>query len=365
MSQVTVTLPDGSTKQVEHGAPVKAVAEAISPRLADAALVAYVDDKLVDLTYPLTADATVRIVTNKNPEALEVYRHSTAHLLAAAVTALFPKVQCGIGPPIEDGFFYDFVVERPFVPEDLAAIEAKMRELAAKDYIYERQMWPRQEAIEFFTRRGEPLKVQLIEEKTAGQAEVSVYTIKDRDVFVDFCVGPHVPSSGRLKAFKLTATSNAYWKGDARNAPMQRVYGTAFFSQKELDEHLARIEEAKKRDHRKLGRELDLFQIHPVAPGAAFWTPRGTTLYNTLVAFCQSRQKADFLEIKTPLLFNKGLWEISGHWGKYRENMFLVLDSETGEHDFSLKPMNCPSHHLMYGFRKHSYRELPIRYATQ
>ena len=361
---VTVTLPDGSTKQVENGAPVKAVAEAISPRLADAAIVADVDGKLVDLTYPLTSDAKVRIVTNKNPEALEVYRHSTAHLLAAAVTALFPNVQCGIGPPLEDGFYYDFIVERPFVPEDLEAIEKKMKELASKDYIYERQMWPRQEAIDFFKKRGEPLKVQLIEEKTAGQNEVSVYTIKDRDVFVDFCVGPHVPSTNRLKAFKLTTTSNAYWKGDAKNAPMQRVYGTAFFSQKELDEHLARIEEAKKRDHRKLGRELDLFQIHPVAPGAAFWTPRGTTLYNTLVAFCQERQKAAFQEIKTPLLYSKTLWETSGHWGKYRENMFLVLNTETNDHDMSLKPMNCPSHHLYYGTARRSYRELPLRYVT-
>src|SRR5688572_16376300 len=364
MSQVTVTLPDGSTKEIPPGAPVKAVAEAISPRLADAAYAAYVDDQLVDLTYPLARDAKVKIVTNKNPEALEVYRHSTAHLLAAAVTALFPKVQCGIGPPIEDGFYYDFIVERPFVPEDLEAIEKKMRELAQGDFIYERQMWPRDEAIAFFKKRGEPLKVQLIEEKTAGQREVSVYTIKDKDTFVDFCVGPHVPTTGRLKAFKLTATSNAYWKGDAKNAPMQRVYGTAFFSQKELDEHLARIEEAKKRDHRKLGRELDLFQIHPVAPGAAFWTPRGTTLYNTLVDFCQSRQKAAFQEIKTPLLYSKTLWEQSGHWGKYRENMFLVLNNETNEHDMSLKPMNCPSHHLYYGTTRRSYRELPLRFVT-
>jgi threonyl-tRNA synthetase len=361
---VTVTLPDGSTKQVESGAPVKAVAEAISPRLADAALAAFVDDKMVDVTYPLTGDAAVRIVTNKSPEALELYRHSTAHLLAAAVTALFPKVQCGIGPPIDDGFYYDFVVERPFVPEDLEAIEKKMKELASKDYVYERQLWPRQDAIDFFTKRGEPLKVQLIEEKTAGQPQVSVYTIKDKDTFLDFCVGPHVPSTGRIKAFKLTATSNAYWKGDAKNAPMQRVYGTAFFSQKELDEHLARIEEAKKRDHRKLGRELDLFQIHPVAPGAAFWTPRGTTLYNTLVDFCQSRQKAAFQEIKTPLLYSKTLWEQSGHWGKYRENMFLVLNNETNEHDMSLKPMNCPSHHLYYGTTRRSYRELPLRFVT-
>ena len=364
MNPITVTLPDGSTKQVESGAPVKAVAEAISPRLADAALAAFVGDKMVDLTYPLTEDATVKIVTNKSPEALELYRHSTAHLLAAAVTALFPKVQCGIGPPIEDGFYYDFIVERPFVPEDLEAIEAKMKELASKDYVYERQSWPRQEAIDFFTKRGEPLKVQLIEEKTAGQPEVSVYTIKDKDTFLDFCVGPHVPSTGRIKAFKLTATSNAYWKGDAKNAPMQRVYGTAFFTQKELDEHLARIEEAKKRDHRKLGRELDLFHIHSVAPGAAFWTPRGTTLYNTLVDFCQKRQKAAFQEIKTPLLYSKTLWEQSGHWGKYRENMFLVLNTETNEHDMSLKPMNCPSHHLYYGTTRRSYRELPLRYVT-
>jgi threonyl-tRNA synthetase len=193
---------------------------------------------------------------------------------------------------------------------------------------------------------------------------VSVYTIKDKDTFLDFCVGPHIPSTGRIKAFKLTATSNAYWKGDAKNAPMQRVYGTAFFTQKELDEHLTRLEEAKKRDHRKLGRELDLFHIHPVAPGAAFWTPRGTTLYNTLVDFCQKRQKTAFQEIKTPLLYSKTLWEQSGHWGKYRENMFLVLNTETNEHDMSLKPMNCPSHHLYYGTTRRSYRELPLRYVT-
>lgn len=361
---ITVTLPDGSTKSLEPGAPVRAVAEAISPRLADAAFAAVVNDRMVDLSHPLTEDAAVRIVTNKSPEALELYRHSTAHLLAAAVTSLFPKVQCGIGPPIDEGFFYDFVVERPFVPEDLEAIEARMKEMAQQDLPYERQLWPREEAIDFFTKRGEPLKVQLIEEKAAGQPHVSCYTIKDRDTFVDFCVGPHVPSTGKLKAFKLTTTSNAYWKGDAKGQPMQRVYGTAFFSQKELDEHVQRLEEAKKRDHRKLGRELDLFHIHPVAPGAAFWTPRGTTLYNTLVEFCQTRQKAAFQEIKTPLLYSKTLWEQSGHWGKYRENMFLVLNTETGDHDMSLKPMNCPSHHLYYATTRRSYRELPLRLVT-
>jgi threonyl-tRNA synthetase len=364
MSQVTVTLPDGSTKQIPSGAPVKAVAEAISPRLADAAYVAYVDDKMVDLTYPLQRDAKVRIVTNNNPEALEVYRHSTAHLLAAAVTALFPKVQCGIGPPIEDGFFYDFIVERPFVPEDLEAIEKKMKELVSGDFIYERQMWPRQEAIEFFKKRGEPLKVQLIEEKTAGQPEVSVYTIKDKDTFVDFCVGPHVPSTGRLKAFKLTSTSNAYWKGDAKNAPMQRVYGTAFFTPKELDEHLARIEEAKKRDHRKVGKELGLFAFHPWAPGAAFWTGKGSTLYHTLADYMRVKlAPAGYQEVKTPIVYNKDLWVMSGHWSHYRENMFLVQSAD-GE-EMGLKAMNCPGQYLLYSSEKHSYREMPIRFAEQ
>ena len=364
MSQVTVTLPDGSKKQVPAGAPVKAVAEAISPRLADAAITAYVDEKMVDLTYPLTKDAKVRIVTNKNREALEVYRHSTAHLLAAAVTALFPKVQCGIGPPIEDGFYYDFIVERPFVPEDLEAIEKKMKQLAQGDFIYERQLWPRQEAIDFFTKRSEPLKVQLIEEKTAGQPEVSVYTIKDRDTFVDFCVGPHVPTTGRLKAFKLTATSNAYWKGDAKNAPMQRVYGTAFFSQKELDEHLARIEEAKKRDHRRVGKELGLFTFHQWAPGAVFWTGKGATVYNTLADYMRGKLfPAGYQEVKTPLVYNKDLWVMSGHWSHYRENMFLV-DSADGD-QMGMKAMNCPGHYLLYSSEKHSYKEMPIRFHEQ
>src|SRR6516164_5731631 len=224
MSQIHVTLPDGSTRELAAGAPVRAVAEAISPGLAKAAIAAVVDDKLVDLTFPLEHDAAVRIVTEKSPEALPLLRHSTAHLLAAAVTNLFPGVQCGIGPATDEGFFYDFVVPRPFVPEDLETIEQKMKELASEDLIYERQMWPREEAKAFFAKRGEPLKVQLIEEKTEGQKEVSCYTIKDKETFIDFCVGPHVPSTGRLKGFKLLSTSNAYWKGDAHNQPMQRIY---------------------------------------------------------------------------------------------------------------------------------------------
>src|SRR5436190_314092 len=234
MSQITVILPDGSRRELPAGARVRDVAESISPRLAKAALAGVVDGRLVDLTAPLDQDAEVRIVTDQSPEALALYRHSTAHLLAAAVTNLFPGAQCGIGPATDEGFFYDFVVPQPFVPEDLEAIEQKMRELASADLVYERQMWPREDAKAFFASRGEPLKVQLIEEKTAGQREVSCYTIKDKETFIDFCVGPHVPSTGRLKAFKLLNTSNAYWKGDARNQPMQRVYGTAFSSDKDL-----------------------------------------------------------------------------------------------------------------------------------
>ena len=361
---ITITLPDGSTREVPPGTPVLSVAQAISPRLADAALAAKVDDRLVDLTYPLNSHARVQIVTNKSPEALDLYRHSTAHLMAAAVTALFPNAQCGIGPAIDEGFFYDFVVERPFVPEDLERIEAKMRELASQNLPYDRQMWPRQDAIEFFTKRGEPLKVQLIDEKTAGQSEVSCYTIKDRDTFVDFCTGPHVPSTGKLKAFKLLTTSNAYWKGDARNQPMQRIYGTAFLSQKDLDEHLKRLEEAKKRDHRRLGRELGLFTFHPYAPGSTFWLAKGTTLYNTLANYMRGVLfPAGYVEVKAPIVLNKALWETSGHWEHYRENMFLVKSAD--QEEMGLKPMNCPGHFLIFASEMRSYKDLPLRYHEQ
>jgi threonyl-tRNA synthetase len=364
MSQVTVTLPDGSNRAVPKGTSVLEIAESISPRLAKAALAGYVDDRLVDLAFPLDQDASVRIVTQDHPDALRLLRHSTAHLLAAAVTNLFPGTQCGIGPATDEGFFYDFVVPRPFVPEDLDAIEAKMRELAAADLIYERQMWPREEAKAFFASHGEPLKVQLIDEKTEGQREVSCYTIKDKETFIDFCVGPHVPTTGKLKAFKLLSTSNAYWKGDARNQPMQRVYGTAFVSDKELKAHLTQVEEAKKRDHRKLGRELGLFMFHPWAPGAAFWLDKGTTLYNLLASYMRDVLfPGGYVEVKTPLLFNKDLWETSGHWSHYRQNMFLV-DSTDGE-PMALKAMNCPGHMLVFGSAVRSYRDLPLRLHEQ
>ena len=359
MNQVTVTLPDGSTRRLPAGTPVLAVAESISPRLAKAALAATVGDRMVDLSHPLETDAPVRIVTRDGPEALELYRHSTAHLLAAAVTSLFPEAQCGIGPPTEDGFFYDFVVHRPFVPEDLEAIEARMRELAQQDRAYERKMMPKEEAKRYFTDRGEPLKVELIEEK--GGTVVSCYTIDG--VFMDFCTGPHVPSSGALKAFRVLTSSNAYWKGDARNQPMQRIYGTAFFTDKALKEHVRRIEEAKKRDHRKLGRELGLFTFHHWAPGAAFWLAHGTTLWNLLAEYMRATLFPEgYVELRTPLVFNKQLWETSGHWAHYGENM-LRVESE-GE-TYSLKPMNCPGHMLVFASEVRSYRDLPIRYHDQ
>ena len=380
MSQITVTLPDGSTRAAAAGAPVAAVAADISPGLARQALAAVVDGRMVDLTYPLEDDAAVRFVTPTAPEALELYRHSTAHLLAAAVTALFPEAQCGIGPAIDEGFFYDFVVDRPFVPEDLEAIERKMGELAKQDLRYERKMMSKAEAKAYFDGRGEPLKVQLIEEK--GGPIVSCYTIED--AFIDFCTGPHVPSTGRLKAFKVLHSSGAYWKGDSRNQPMQRIYGTAFFKASALTAHLTRIEEAKKRDHRRLGKDLGLFTFHPWAPGAPFWQAKGATLYRLLSDYMRDALSGeDYLEVRTPLVFNKALWETSGHWEHYRENMFLLESdgeppapaagngggpSAAEDRDgaqFALKAMNCPGHMLMFASEGRSYRDLPLRFHDQ
>ncbi|MBM61974.1 MAG: threonine--tRNA ligase [Acidobacteria bacterium] len=360
MSQVTVTLPDGSTRSVPTDTPVGAVAESISPRLAKAALAATVGDCIVDLSHRLKSNTSVRFLTAKDgPEALRLYRHSTAHLLAAAVTSLFPEAQCGIGPPTEDGFFYDFVVNRPFVPEDLEAIETKMRELASRNLAYERKIMNKSEAKKYFADRGEPLKVELVEEK--GGPEVSCYTIDD--VFMDFCTGPHVPTSGALKAFRVLNSSNAYWKGDANNQPMQRIYGTAFFTEKDLKVYLTRLEEAKKRDHRKLGRELSLFTFHPWAPGATFWLAAGTTLWNQLADYMRALLFPEgYVELRTPLVYNKQLWETSGHWEHYNENMLLV---ESEGEAYSLKPMNCPGHMLVFASEVRSYRDLPIRYHDQ
>jgi threonyl-tRNA synthetase len=331
----------------------------LPPRVVKSALAAVVDGEIVDLSFAFDADASLRLVTPNEPEALELYRHSTAHLMAAAVMALFPGAQCGIGPAIDDGFFYDFVVSRPFVPEDLAAIEEKMREFARRDLPYERRMLPKGDAMRLFEERGEPLKVQLIEEK--GGPVVSCYGIDD--VFVDFCTGPHVPSTGKLKAFKVLSASNAYWKGDAKNQPMQRIYGTAFFSDADLKAHLDRLEEAKKRDHRKLGKELGLFMFHPWAPGEPFWLAKGTRLVNTLGNYMRAVLAPEgYVEMRTPLVFNKALWETSGHWEHYRENMFLF---EAEEQSYGLKPMNCPGHMLVFGSEVRSYRDLPYRIHDQ
>ncbi|MFB3852203.1 MAG: threonine--tRNA ligase [Vicinamibacterales bacterium] len=362
MNDVTVTLPDESHLVLPAGSTVADLAAALSPRLGRAAVAAVVDGVTVDMSYRLERDARVRILTDKDPEALEIYRHSAAHLMAAAVTDLFPGAQCGIGPSTDDGFFYDFVVGRPFVPEDLEAIEAKMRELSKQDLPYIRRMFPKEEAKRFFADRGEMLKVELIEEK--GGPVVSCYAIDD--VFMDFCVGPHVPATGRLKAFKLLSTSNAYWKGDARKQPMQRIYGTAFFDDAALRAHLDRLEEAKKRDHRKLGRELGLFMFHPWAPGEPFWLAKGTVLVNLLADYMRSVLIPEgYFEVRAPLVFNKALWETSGHWQHYRENMFLIQEQGDSGEAFSLKPMNCPGHMLLFASEVRSYRDLPLRIHEQ
>jgi threonyl-tRNA synthetase len=364
MSDVTVTLPDGSERSAPHGTTVRDFAvSALPASVVKKALAATVDGRLVDLSFPLERDAAVTLMLPDGPDALALYRHSTAHLLAAAVTQLFPGAQCGIGPATDDGFFYDFVVSRPFVPEDLEKIEKRMRELAGQDLPYERQIWQRQEALDFFAKRGEPLKVQLIEEKTAGQSHVSCYTIKDRDTFVDFCVGPHVPSTGRLKAFKVLSASNAYWKGDQRNQPMQRIYGTAFFKEDDLKQHLQRIEEAKKRDHRRVGKELELFAVNEaVGAGLPLWLPKGATVRRVLEDYILGKEReAGYEHVYTPDLAKVELYVRSGHWQHYQDSMFPAMDLETEQ--MVLRPMNCPHHILIYESKTRSYRDLPVKLA--
>ena len=355
---LTLVLPDGSTRAVPAGTPAREVVGTIGERLLRAAVAVEVDGTVQDLATPLRSGGRFRVLTEKDAESLAVLRHSGAHVLATAVRRLRPDAKIGFGPAIEEGFYYDFEVAEPFTPEDLAAFEAEMRKVAQEKLAFERAELSREEARRVFA--DDPLKLERLEE--LGDDEV-ISTYRDGD-FVDLCRGPHVPDTSWLKHFKLLHTAGAYWRGDEKRQMLQRIYATAFWKKDDLDAYLHRIEEAKKRDHRRVGKELDLFLFHPVSPGAAFWTERGTTVYNLLVDFVQERQREAFSEIKTPLLYTKALWEQSGHWGKYRENMFLVLDNESGEHDMSLKPMNCPSHHLFYASRKHSYRELPIRYVT-
>ena len=357
-STLTLTLPDGSERTVAAGTLPSDVVRSIGERLLQAAVAVDVGGAVQDLATPLRASGSFRVLTDRDAKSLDVLRHSAAHILATAVRRLRPEAKIGFGPAIEDGFYYDFEVAEPFTPDDLAAFENEMRKVAAEKYPFVREEVNRAEAQKRFA--DDPLKLERLSE--LGDDEIiSTYT---DGPFIDLCRGPHVPDTSRLKHFKLTHTAGAYWRGDSKRQMLQRIYGTAFFRKEELDAYLTRIEEAKKRDHRVLGKQLDLFMMHPYAPGAVFWTERGTVLFNALNDFIRERQRNDFQEIKTPLLYNKALWEISGHWGKYRENMFLVLDNETKEHDFSLKPMNCPSHYLLYQSKKHSYRELPLRYVT-
>ncbi len=370
-ASVTVTLPDGSQKEAAAGTPIgDFVKDSIGPGLAKAAVLARANGDFVDLSRTLDQDTRLEIFTTKAPEALETIRHDAAHIVADAVQRLFPGTQVTIGPSIENGFYYDFDRGQPFTEDDLARIEAEANTIVAADLAFKRTEVSPDEAIALFTGKGETFKVEIIRDIVARGA--TVLTLYGHGDWIDFCEGPHGPSTGRVGVIKLLSSSAAYWRGDHRNKTLQRIYGTAFFDKKGLDAWLKQREEAEKRDHRRLGRELDLFHFHPLSPGAAFWTPKGTAIYTVLSAYMRQLALANgYVEIKTPLLYNKGLWEVSGHWGKYKENMFLVEDSEAkaagdpDPHHFSLKPMNCPSHHLYYGFRKQSYRDLPLRLHSQ
>ena len=355
---LTLTLPDSSERSVPAGTLPADVVRSIGERLLQAAVAIELDGEIQDLNTPLRKSGRFRVLTEKDAAALPVLRHSAAHVLATAVRRLRPDAKIGFGPAIDDGFYYDFEVAQPFTPDDLANFEKEMQRVAAEKLPFERREVTRAEAQKIFA--DDPLKLERLSELRDDEV-ISVY----RDgPFIDLCRGPHVPDTSRVKHYRLTHTAGAYWRGDSKRQMLQRIYGTAWFKKDELDAYLHRIEEAKRRDHRIVGKALDLFMMHPYSPGAVFWTERGTIIYNTLLAFIRARQSTDFKEVMTPLLYNKALWEISGHWGKYRENMFLVLDNETKEHDFSLKPMNCPSHYLLYQSKKHSYRELPLRFVT-
>lgn len=364
---LVLTLPDGKTREVAPGTLGREVVASIGPGLLKAAIAIAINGEVQDLMTPIRSGGAFVVITEKDPRALAVLRHSGAHILATAVRRLRPDAKIGFGPAIDDGFYYDFEVSKPFTPDDLAAFEAEMHKVVAEKYAFVRAEVTQDEARQVFA--DDPLKLERLEDFTDPAEVISTYT---DGPFTDLCRGPHVPDTSYLKHFKLLSAAGAYWRGDEKRQMLQRIYATAFFKKDELETHLHNLEEAKKRDHRVLGRQLDLFQFFPHAPGAAFWTPKGTTLYNTLEQFVRDRQRESFLEVKTPLLYTKKLWEQSGHWGKYRENMFLVHDKEAAEAgasaedalSMSLKPMNCPSHHLYFGASKHSYRDLPMRYVT-
>jgi threonyl-tRNA synthetase len=353
-----ITLPDGSVRSFDHAVTVAEVAASIGAGLAKAALAGRVGDRLVDLSHRLETDADLAIVTDKTPEGLEIIRHSTAHLLAHAVKELFPDAQVTIGPVIENGFYYDFSYKRPFTPDDLAAIEARMAEIAKREITVHREVWPRDKAVAFFKDIGEHYKAEIIASIPAGE-DVSLYRQGD---FIDLCRGPHVPSTGKLKVFKLTKLAGAYWRGDSKNEMLQRIYGTAWAKKDELDGYLHMLEEAEKRDHRKLGQQLDFFHFQDEAPGAVFWHPKGWRLFNTLIDYMRDRQEeAGYVEVNTPDVMDRALWETSGHWQNYRQNMFTTTTED--ERVFALKPMNCPGAVSMFAQGLKSYRDLPLRMA--
>jgi threonyl-tRNA synthetase len=354
---LNITLPDGSQRQFPAPVTVGEVAASIGAGLAKAALGGKMDGQLVDLSHRIEADARLSIVTDRDADGLEMIRHSTAHLLAYAVKELFPEAQVTIGPVIEHGFYYDFAYKRPFTPEDLAAIEARMTELARKDEKVERRVLPRDEAVAYFKGLGEHYKAEIIASIPEGQ-DVSLYR---EGGFEDLCRGPHVPSTGKLKHFKLMKVAGAYWRGDHRNEMLQRVYGTAWASKDDLQKYLTMLEEAEKRDHRKLGRELDLFHIDDHAPGVVFWHPKGWTVWQGVEQYMRQVYRDNgYQEVKGPQILDKALWEKTGHWDKYRDNMFTT---ESEKRDYALKPMNCPGHILIFKQGIKSYRDLPLRYG--
>ncbi|EPD41669.1 MULTISPECIES: threonine--tRNA ligase [Delftia] len=355
-ASVVVTLPDGSRRTLGHPVSVLGVAQAISSGLARNTVAGKLDGRLVDACDLIAQDATLQIITPQDEEGLEIIRHSCAHLVGHAVKQLYPSAKMVIGPVIEDGFYYDIAYQRPFTPEDLAAIEARMKELIAQNYDVIKRVLPRYEVMEIFRRRGEDYKLRLIKDMPDEQ-QMGMYFHQE---YVDMCRGPHVPNTRFLKAFKLTKLAGAYWRGDARNEQLQRIYGTAWADRKQLDAYLQRIEEAEKRDHRKLGRELDLFHFQEDAPGAVFWHPRGWAVFQELIAYMRRRQQdAGYVEVNSPDVMDRSLWEISGHWQNYRDHMFTT-ETEDGR-ALALKPMNCPGSVLLYRHGLKSYRDLPIR----
>jgi threonyl-tRNA synthetase len=354
---LTVTLPDGSRRQYPEPLTVAKVAESIGAGLARAALAGKVDGRLVDTSFLIDRDCQLVLITGRESDGLEIIRHSTAHLLAQAVKSLFPSAQVTIGPVVEDGFYYDFAYERPFTPEDIEAIEKKMVELAKQDSPVTRSVMPRDEAVQFFRNQGENYKAEIIASIPANE-DISLYRQGD---FIDLCRGPHVPSTGRLKAFKLTKLAGAYWRGDPRNEMLQRVYGTAWADKESLDNYLKRLEEAEKRDHRKLGKQLDLFHMQPEAPGMVFWHAKGWIIYQAVENYIRGKlRQHGYQEVRTPQVVDRSLWERSGHWEKFQELMFTT---QSENRDYAVKPMNCPCHIQIYNQGIKSYRDLPLRLA--